>query len=123
MNGKAMIAIVAVAIIAIAGAVYFMNSDNGGSIIGKNTGGVSITVSNMYTSDIPVKIYVDGELVQDTVAGKMSFASANKKVSWSGGDTHNITVKVTYKVNGQNKEISRNVTLTKNQNQIVQISL
>ena len=123
MNGKAMIAVVAVAIIAIAGAVYLMNSDNGGSVIGKNTGSVSITASNMYLSDIPVKIYVDGELVQDTIAGKMSFASANKKVSWSNGDTHNVTVKVTYKVNGQDKEQTRNVMLTKNQTQIVQITL
>lgn len=123
MNSKAILAIVAVAIIAIAGAVYFMNSDNGGSGIGKNTGGVSITVSNMYTADIPVKIYVDGDLVQDSTAGRMSFVSASKKVSWSGDDTHSITVKVTYKVNGQNKEINRNVMLTKNQNQIVQITL
>ena len=121
MNSKAVIAVVAVAIIAAAGILYLMSSDD--VSIGKNSGNVSITVSNMYTADIPVKVYVDGELVQDGTAGRMSFISAYKKVSWDGGDSHSVTVKVTYKVSGKDKEQTRNVMLTKNQTQIVQITL
>lgn len=120
MNGKAIIAIVLVVLIAVGGTVYFLTSDDSPSKSGKNTATVNVTVSNMGISTVPVKIYIDGELVQDTQIGAMGYIGVNKKVSWSGGDTHTVKVKVVY---GKDQVQNRSVMVTKGQSQIVQINI
>lgn len=121
MNKGVAIIILVAAIAAVGVGYYVMSNDGIGE--SKSTGGVTVTVSNMYTGSVPVKVYIDGELRQDTTVGPMGFTSADKKVSWKGGDTHSIDVKVTYKVNGQEKFKEQKVLLTDGRNQLVQIML
>jgi len=121
MNRGIVILLVLAAIAAVGIGYYVMNDGDIGET--KNTGGVTVTVSNMSIGSIPVKVYIDGDLRQDTTVGPMSFTSADKKVSWKGGDTHSVTVKVTYKSGGQDKVKEQNVLLTNGRNQMVQITL
>jgi hypothetical protein len=124
MNVGTKIGIVAVvAIIAIAGAVYFLNSDQGNN--DKNHGQIVVTVSNMNIGgSIPVKIYIDSELVQDTSVSSMGYTSGSKKVSWAKSeDRHSFGVNVVYIKNGVQKTETRNVMVESGRSQLVSISI
>lgn len=119
-KGTTIIIVVVGAVVAIAAAFMINNSDNDG----KNSGEVLVTVSSMYIGSVDAKVYIDGELVQDTTIGPMSFTSANKKVFWNdSSEKHSVTVKVVYKVNGKENVKTQNVMVTKNQRQTTQIIL
>lgn len=122
MNGKAIIAIAATVLIVLGGAAFLVYelSDGPGE---KYSGSVSITVSNMRSSTVPVKIYVDDDLVQSTQIGPMDYTSAHKDVKWSGSEKHSVTVEVVYKVNGIEKVREKSVILTEDRIQVVQISI
>ncbi|MDY0236746.1 MAG: hypothetical protein RBR71_12035 [Gudongella sp.] len=120
-KGTSIVIVVVVALVTIAVAAFMINnSDNDG----KNSGEVLVTVSSMYIGSVDAMVYIDGELVQDTTIGPMSFTSANKKVSWNdSSEKHSVTVKVVYKVNGKENVKTQNVMVTKNQRQTTQIIL
>ena len=120
-KGTAILIVVIVAVVAIAAAAFIMNNNENS---GKNSGEVLVTVSSMYIGSVDAKVYIDGELVQDTTIGPMSYTSANKKVTWDdSSDKHSVTVKVVYKVNGKENVKTQNVMVTKNQRQTTQIIL
>ena len=121
-KGTAIITVIVVAVIAIAAAAFMINNNDDND--GKKTGEVLVTVSSMYTGSVDAKVYIDGELVQDTKIGPMSFTSANKKVTWNdSSDKHSVAIKVVYKVNGKENVKTQNVMVTKDQLQTTQIIL
>ena len=124
-NGsKAVIAVLILVVAALGAYVFVSNGGMDNITHDKNSGTVVVSVTNTYLSTMPVKIYIDGELVQDTSLGPMTGGSGTKKVTWGGSEQyHSVSVKVVYGSGSSEKTQSKNVTVAKGGNQVVTIML
>ena len=124
MSNGAKIAIVVLIAALIAAGGIFMATQGGNDSPTKNSGKVMVSVTNTYITSVPIQIYIDGELVQDTTASPYGNASGQKKVTWNAGqDRYNVTVKVVYKPGSAEKTLTRNVMVAKGGTELVTISI
>lgn len=120
-NGAKIAIVILIAALVATGGIYF--AQNNDDSHGKNSGNVLVSVTNTYITSVPVKIYIDGDLVQDTTLSPMGGGSGQKKVSWSSGDRYTVTVKVVYKPGSVEQTVTRQAILNDGGTQLVSISL